>query len=264
MWDQAAVACTLAKYQRHIGHDSLVIKRNGFDKFKILNFYKQQTFKVKFNKIFSYMAIKKAANYDVIHVHDQYPLLKPLREKYPKKTLVLHYHGSMLRLTPRVKLEPYERFADKILVSTPDLLEFIDAEYLPNPIDIEHFHPRKIKKNGKAISIMSKWESQKQLRKLLDENNIFLDVEFLDRDAKPVMYATMPNFLSKYEYLIDLKLVYDQKPIPSYGCLGLQALNLGLKVINYNFNINTEFPKEHHPELVIEKLMKIYQDNKHN
>ena len=172
IWDQAGVACTLAKYQRQVGHNSLVIKRNGYDKFKIMDFYKQQTFKVTFNKIFSYLAIKKAKNYDVIHVHDQYPLLKPLREKYPQKILVLHYHGSMLRLTPRDKLEPYERFADKILISTPDLLEFIDAEYLPNPIDTEHFHPREIKKNGKAISIMSRLESQKALQQLLTLNKI--------------------------------------------------------------------------------------------
>ena len=34
IWDQAGVACVLAKYQRRIGHDVKVIKRASFDKFK--------------------------------------------------------------------------------------------------------------------------------------------------------------------------------------------------------------------------------------
>lgn len=261
VWDQAAVACTLAKYQEKLGNESLVVKRNGFDKFKILDFYKQQTMNVTFNKIFSFLVIKKAKEYDVIHVHDQYHLLADLRKKYPDKILILHYHGSILRLTPREKLESFEKFADKILISTPDLLDFVDAEYLPNPIDVEHFRKREIKKNGKALSVMSKWESQNELKKLLKQNQILLDVEFLDREKEPVLYAKIPDFLSNYEYLVDLKLVYNGNPIPAFGCLGLQALNLGLKVINHSFNVNSEFPQQHDPETVTKKLMTIYEES---
>jgi len=45
VWDQAGVACVLAKYQRRLGHDVKVIKRAGFDKFKIYSFHGEREFK---------------------------------------------------------------------------------------------------------------------------------------------------------------------------------------------------------------------------
>jgi hypothetical protein len=259
IWDQAAVACTLVKYQRKLGHEALVVKRKGYDPFGIMKFYNEKIWNVKFNKIFSWLAIKKAKEYDIIHIHDQFRLASSLKDKYPEKKIILHYHGSILRLTPRKILEKYERKVDCILVSTPDLLDFVDAIYLPNPIDVEHFHARKIKTNGKAISIMSRLESQNDLKQLLNLNKISLNVEYLNRESKPIEYSDMPDFLSKFEYLIDLKLVYGNKAMPAYGCLGLQGLHLGLKVLNYKFEIENHFPNQHDPKMVAKKIMEIYE-----
>ena len=258
VWDQAAVACTLSKYQKKIGHDSIVVKRNGYDPHRIMDFYKEKTLNVKFNKIFNWLVVQKAKNFDIIHIHDHFRLSEILRKKYPKKKIILHYHGSVLRLTPRKILEKYENKVDCILVSTPDLLDFVDATYLPNPIDMEHFSPRKVSENGKTISFMSKFESQDLLEKLLEKNKISLKVNFHDRTKNPVNYYNMPEYLSQFEYLIDLKLVYNHNPAPAYSCLGLQALSLGLKVVNYNFKIENKFPVQHKPETVINQLMKIY------
>ena len=36
-----------------------------------------------------------------------------------------------------------EHSADIVLVSTPDLLSFVNAIYLPNPVDTEYFSARK-------------------------------------------------------------------------------------------------------------------------
>ena len=45
IWDQASVSCVLAKYQRKIGHEVSVIKRDGFDKFGIMHFYNETILK---------------------------------------------------------------------------------------------------------------------------------------------------------------------------------------------------------------------------
>lgn len=259
IWDQAAVSCTLAKYQKRLGHDTLVVKRKGYDPYGIIDFYNEKIWNVKFNKIFSWLAIKKASEYDIVHIHDYFKLISKLKEKYPKKKIILHYHGSILRLTPREILGKYEKKVDSILVSTPDLLDFVEGTYLPNPIDIEHFYPRKIKQNGQAISLMSKSESKEVLEKLLSDNNIVLDVEYHDREAKPIKYANMPDYLTNFEYLIDLKLAYGKKPAPVHSNLGLQSLSLGLKVINYKFQVKDHFPSQHNPERVVKQLMKIYE-----
>ena len=260
IWDQAAVACTLAKYQRKLGHESIVIKRNGYDPYGIMSFYNEKTLNVKFSKIFTWLVVKKAKNYDIIHIHDLFEIVAVIREKYPKKKIVLHYHGSILRLTPRNILQKYESKVDCILVSTPDLLNFVEGTYLPNPIDIEHFHPRKVKKNQRALSVMSKWESQEVLDNLLKSRNISLNIFYQNRNLKPIKYSEMPDYLSDFEYFIDLKLVYNSKPMPAFGCLGLQSLSLGLKVLNYKFQIEDKFPTDHCPEKVTSNLLQIYSE----
>jgi hypothetical protein len=40
IWDQAGVACIIAKYQQLEGHNSEVIRISGYDPYGINNFYK--------------------------------------------------------------------------------------------------------------------------------------------------------------------------------------------------------------------------------
>ena len=109
---------------------------------------------------------------------------------------------------------------------------------------------------------MTIWENKEKLEKLLIKNKICVKVDYIDREKNPIQYENIPDFLSNYEYLVDLKLVYDDKPMSAYGMIGLQALALGLKVINYEFKFTKEFPEKHRPEKVIEKLMGIYEKTK--
>lgn len=259
VWDQAGVACTLAKYQRKLGHNADVIKRDGFDTFGIMDFYGEKTFKTLIGRGFLKLAMKYAENYEIIHIHDLIKLVPLIRKKYPDKTIILHYHGSLLRNTSADKRFDAESKVDKILVSTPDLTKFVDGTYLHNPVDIEHFSPRPVKENNLALSSMTLDENEQVLTKLLKSNEISLKLEAMSRKEKPVPYSNMPNSLANYEYLVDLKLVYNNNPMPAYGLLGLQALSIGLKVINHEYKITQGLPQEHYPDKVVEKLMKIYE-----
>ena len=76
----------------------------------------------------------------VIHVHGAYALLPMIRKVAPDAGIVIHYHGTDRRTGKREDLERHERYADCVLVSTPDLLHKDDhAEWVRNPIDLDHF-----------------------------------------------------------------------------------------------------------------------------
>lgn len=260
VWDQAGVSCVLAKYQRKLGHDVSVIKRDGFDKFEIMKFYNETILNSKIGIFFLRTAINYAKDYDIIHVHDLFEIVPKLKTKYGDKKIILHYHGTKLRETPQNKRQKAESLADYILVSTPDLLPHVKSEYLPNPVDTEHFSPRIIKENKKAISLITNFESKEKLISLLSKNGVKQNFEIWPREKTPIKYADMPNFLSNYEYLIDLKLVYDGNPAQAYSMVGLQGLSLGIKVINFEYKITKNLPEKHRPEKVIENLEKIYEN----
>ena len=90
------------------------------------------------------------AKADLFHVHyvlqDAYITLKIKR-----KPVIVHAHGSDVRTSLKNKvwgrIVRYDlKNCDKNLVSTPDILETAlkyngTAEYLPNPVDLEFFHP---------------------------------------------------------------------------------------------------------------------------
>jgi len=258
VWDQAGVACTLAKYQQKLGHISTVIKRQGFDNFGILEFYGQKSHKTWSGDKFLKLATKEAENYDVIHIHDLVELVPRVKKNFKNKKIILHYHGSKLRKTPSDKRKEAENSANAILLSTPDLSRFADGIYVHNPVDVEHFSSRNIVQNNKALSLMSKTENAEELRNFLQENELKVDLNSIPRYEKPVLYRNMPQFLSNYEYYLDVKLIYDHDPMPALGLTGLQSLALGLKVINFEGKIKEGLPEYHKPENVVKEVMKCY------
>ena len=258
IWDQAGVGCVIAKYQRKLGLESFVIKRDGFDPFGIMNFYNQKTFRTLFGFQFLKTVIKKSKDFDILHVHDLFQLLPDLKKRYPKKKIILHYHGTKLRTTSRSKRIEFEKNADSVLVSTPDLLSFSDAKYLPNPVDTEHFSSRNIQKNNLALCFLFSNNSEHELVKELEKHEIKVNLNCVNRKQKPIFYQDMPNFLSNYEYYVDIKFIYDNKPAAALSMTGLQALSLGMKVINYNYEVLNSLPNQHEPKRVVEKLNTIY------
>lgn len=93
------------------------------------------------------------AKADVYHVH--YFLQDcDIAERLGKKPIIGHAHGSDLRLGLKhlawgCIVRSNLKKCDRILVSTPDILETArrfraDAEYLPNPFDKSLFYPKPI------------------------------------------------------------------------------------------------------------------------
>jgi len=227
-----------------------------------MSHYKEETTRSIVGLHFLYKMQKRAAEYDIVHVHDIYKLVPKLRKRYPSKTIILHWHGTILRNTSKEKRAEAERCADEVLVSTPDLLQFTNATYLPNPIDREMFFSTKQRKTHsitKVVCFMSKMENPADLRKNLDEHGIVMDLDTVDRTTNPINYAKMPAFLQKYECLLDTKFIYGSKPGPFLSMTGLQALSVGLRVIDYEYKVRDAFPEQHDPYNVVKKLDDIYR-----
>lgn len=93
-----------------------------------------------------------------------------------------------------------QRLADAVIVSTPDLLQWVtNCTYLPNPVDIDLFKPHTIyEKKKNAVTIKTEVTGPQWALDYCKNNNINLDIEVYDRTQSPIMYADMPNFLRQY------------------------------------------------------------------
>jgi glycosyltransferase involved in cell wall biosynthesis len=84
--------------------------------------------------------------FDAVHIHYAYLGMLGVLGKFP---YVLHCHGSDVReITPftRPMVATALKHAAHVFYATPDLADFVlarrrDAEFLPNPVDSEQFHP---------------------------------------------------------------------------------------------------------------------------
>lgn len=222
IWDQAGVASILAKYQRKLGHEAEVIKREGFDDYKINRFYNSTIYQGSARGFYFY-ALKRSRNFDVVHVHSQVKVIPFL-----SKPCVLHFHGSDLRQAGffgMVENWIAQEIADKILVSTPDLLSRLPkVEWLPNPVDTELFHP-----NVDACMLA---------------------------DAVPCEYEYMPSHLCSLKFHLETKKWSLRKT-------SLEALACGIPVNWNGLIIKSPLPDQHKPEIVAERTIEIYKEILH-
>ena len=259
VWDIGGDSYIAAKYQQKLGHESDVIKNSGFNPYGLVEFYGGKEFNQRFwvGEFYTF-SILKARKYDLIHVHCLYKMIPSLRRLYPKKKIILHYHGIDCRLTPPKKRVKAEAMADKILLSTPDLKEFVpDGVYVPNPIDVELFS-NETPKSDKAFTSLVRHHSKDLIEKYLKVNNFDLEFDVINTNESPIRYEDMPNFMSNYGTYIDLKFTEYFTLIPALSNTGRQALAKGLKVLNYELKYLTGLPPEHRPENVVANLEKIY------
>lgn len=259
IWDIGGDSYLLAKYQRKLGHQSDVIKNYGFDPYGHISFYGGNEFKTRiWVGEFYFYCLWKSRNYDLIHVHYLYKLIPLLRKFFPKKKIILHYHGSDCRYTPLAKRKKAEKMADVVLLSTPDLKEFVpEGLYVPNPIDTEHFK-KKTPISDKAFTLLPPNHTFDLIKNHLTANNIDIEFEAIDTKTSTIQYRDMPKVMSKYGLYIDLKFTINQTLINSLSNTGRQALAGGLKVLNYNLKFLQGLPLEYEPENVAKNLESIY------
>lgn len=249
VWDQAGVGAVLAKYQRLLGHEAQVIKRYGFDPCGIDEFYNTRCFDVSAWRFYQ-IARSLAKDFDILHIHSAYKLC--LVMPFAKK--VIEFHGCDLRGHDSLLNKIGRKMADKIIVSTPDLLEIVeDAVWLPNPVDTDHFVRKGHFKPHTALYVHNWYESAEKAHVLADEYN--LDLTVLDR-SKGVMikYKAFPAYLSQFEYFIS------RHAIRSLSKTALEALACGLKVIRWDGEVLQGLPDEHRPDKVANRTIQIYEE----
>jgi hypothetical protein len=262
VWDQAGVACILAKHHRRMGHDVRILKRAGYDPFGISQFYGETLLDMD-GKAFLKHVVKQAADYDVVHVHTIYKVVPELRKKYPDKNLVLHYHGSEVRGRQsdalRVKAE---KESDIVMGSTQDLKDYVDGiTYVPNPVDTEHFRSDS-RPGSRAFTISRSITDTKWMLDYLKKNNFDLDVEMVERSANPIPYSQVPAFLKQYGIYVDIRYI-DGILLENLSKTGLESLAYGLEVLNHKLEYVRELPKEHRPEAVADSVLGLYASITH-
>ena len=297
IWDQAGVACILAKYQSRQGHLASVLRINGQDKYGINRFYEEFVI-YSSQEDFIQRSLKEAEAAQLIHIHSRLDVLFPLREKFGRsKKIILHYHGTDIRgLVSSKKNSPEPRSqinrisniipqsksflrkklwrksssykihkkalstADAVLVSTPDLLSLAEgATYLPNPIDTEHFKPDESprKDRKRALTIDTEATDVRRTLKYCKSHNMDTEIEVYDRTQKPVMYGKMPNFLKGYEIYVDVRYVNGQV-LENLSKTALESLACGLEVLDHRLEYRRGLPLEYNPSTVLSKLSNFY------
>jgi hypothetical protein len=154
--------------------------------------------------------------------------------------------------------------ADAVLVSTPDLLSLVyKGEYIPIPVDLQHFKPNKLsqEKFRKALTINTEAIDIQRAISYCEINGVDLDIEIYDRIRTPILYADMPTFLKKYEVYVDIRFVKETL-LANLSSTALQALACHLTVLDFRLKYLKTFPIEHDPMRIISELFSIYQRKK--
>jgi glycosyltransferase involved in cell wall biosynthesis len=208
------------------------------------------------------------AKADVFHAHyllqDCYLALR-----LGKKPIVGHAHGSDLRTT--LKHPVWGRIVrrnlkdcDKPLVSTCDILGKAkafreDAEYLPNPVDEQLFHPKPVPTHSERKKILiasdSNWTVKgtdtavRALSKIREDVDVSIIAYGADFERTKTLADSLNlrlNVLPKVaheklnEYYWNSDVVIDRFRLGSLGMVSLEAIACGRPVINY---VSSEYPQ---------------------
>jgi len=215
--------------------------------------------------IFCFKALRFTLNWnpDIVHIHSLFlfPFFIPFRKK------LLEFHGTKIRIkyndgtindhrsVPRFAFKLYKLMKVPIFVSTEDLKDNVpyECEYIPNPIDIVHFSKRKM--GNKILYIHNHYEDL--LKSLNRAYNIIglgenIDIQLKDNNEL-INYKDYPNYLSKYNLLID------RYKISSLSKTALEFLSMGGKVLNWRGEIIENLPKENMPYNVASNTVLIYR-----
>lgn len=217
----------------------------------------------------TYKILKAKA--DIYHVHyllqDCY-----LASVFGKKPLIGHAHGSDLATTlNRFVLGRLVRSnlkkCDRILVSTPDILELArryreDAEYLPNPVDMRLFYPKPAVQSSGNLRVLiaggSDWDVKgtdiavRALAELKGEVDVSIigygkDLEKTLALAKSLglsmrVLPKVPHH-NLNEYYWNADVVLDQFKAGVFGLISLEAIACGRAVVNYVSSAYHEYEK---------------------
>lgn len=288
VWDTAGVASLLAREQRKLGHEvKVLMSKNLYNPFSITEFYGHETFVQKYKFAFVIYALKEIKKFkpDIIHIHALWKIIPCIRLLYPDSKIILHLHGTDARYKHNLRRTLWRKLAysasDFIILATEDLIPFAPSRalYIPNPVDTEHFNNNDIQYRGfrKGTALIFKM-SYTDVRGLEEKIKFkYPEIKELlihDRTSNPIRYEILPMYMKQFEYYIDLKITpYDyaipqlsrkNEPLYAMSKTGLEALSLGMKVINYKYELLDKLPDEHLPVNSNKKVMLVYDDLMYN
>ena len=149
----------------------------------------------------------RMGRYDAVHIHYGYLGIVGLIARVP---YVLHCHGDDVRDVDRRIWAPVIRLAIRrashVYYSTPDLRQPLlrirqDVEFLPNPIDIEHFRPAPLPEDADDVLIACALAENKgasailQAVRLLAETRPGIRVEAFAGGSATAEAQQLPNVL---------------------------------------------------------------------
>jgi hypothetical protein len=148
--------------------------------------------------------------------------------------VLLHYHGDDIRN----RETPYliKKLAKKIVVSTLDLVRD-NFELYTCPIS-PRFRDYENRKQKTALYCLTPPVDQTEKAKAFCQEHD-LELTILDRKEKYIPYSQLPEFLSSFEYVLDLKGLTSPSVISK---LALEAISCGCKILVDTGEIITTFP----------------------
>lgn len=264
LWNTAGVGGLIARHMdRMIGTDSICYMWDKWDPFH------QATEKVKLysrkgalGKAQTVGLIAKCRGFDVIHNHGIHGLTPWLRLFHPGKKIILHYHGTRIR-DKWAQFRKFWKYADEVLVSTPDLLEGapLGALYVPNLVNWDVINRVKDgPKWGEALTV-SRW-ADAEAKEIARTHGLELDIH--NRETDPVYHGGFLGFMAGFTHYIDIKRDFyegrkdEPKILRAHSLTGLEAMALGLTVLDWTGQPSRINIDHHKPENVIPILWKLY------
>jgi len=249
IWNTAGVGSIIARHMdKTFGTQSWVITIGRSDKFGLTTYGECWDCGAK---IFTLKALLISIRYDLLHIHSFDRMVPLLKIVYPKKPVVLHYHGTDIRDRWSQRRRYWSK-SDLVIVSTPDLLDGAPERviYLPNPVDTKYFKPSGQRTIGTALYFIKhhRREDVHWPREVAAHHHLELTIS-----EREIPYSKLCEFLNEFEFYID------RKYIESLSKTALEALACGLKVIAWNEKVVEGLPEEHTPEKVVEKLWNLYR-----
>jgi glycosyltransferase involved in cell wall biosynthesis len=203
----------------------------------VLDLPKEKTFFKRFRRRLKLikLSFQVIPHCDIIHFH--YHTILPfgldlLIWKAMNKKIIMHFHGSDIRGkgTQFLKL----LLADKIFVSTPDLLKWTrgDAVWLPNPINLDLPELQPVEKEDSPIITIVHAPSDRYIK---GTKYLQLAVQSLQLEGYPVRLKIIEN--QSHEVALkamqQADIVVDQLLSGYYSMVTIEAWALGKPVICY-------------------------------
>lgn len=234
----AGVPSIITKGQRELGHNAQVLETwKEYRKYPhdMENYYVvgktgiKDWFKTPLIALRQLKTILIAKDFDIIHVHSGMMwtgLDAPLIKIFQHKPLIVHYHGSDLREGYGMH---YQRFADKKIVATPDLLKYVpDAVFVPNPVEIipSYFDEKTIPYVIHMPSLREKKGTELILEAMneLKREKLNFRFELVENESHEKAMAE----LNKAHIVIDKVVgLRDKVFLASMGMVSLEAMSAG-------------------------------------